>query len=82
VFVRGATKERVLTGLLVLVGAGASFALTVVLFGFMVIAGLLLGLAGLALLCLTRTRHPAAGLLVAAAVVLSGPLVYATLAFL
>ncbi|HWC10489.1 MAG TPA: hypothetical protein VG455_04625 [Acidimicrobiales bacterium] len=74
------TEERLLAGLLALVGAGASFALTIVLFGFVALAGLLLALLGLGLLLSPDRRGPAAAVLVIAAVVLSGPLAYLGLA--
>ncbi len=61
---------------------GASFGLSIFLFGFVAMAGLLLAAVALPLLIEPRTRRTAYRVLIAAAVVLSGPLIYAALALL
>ena len=77
------TDQRLLVGFVVLIGAAVSFGLTIVLFGVVLLAGVLLGLAGLATLILSPDHRGAAiGLLVAGAVTISGPLAYVALAFL
>ena len=74
------SDERLLAGLLGLIGAGGSFALTVVLFGFVVLAGALLVVVGLALLAVPGRRRRAVHILEAAGLTLSGPLIYVGLA--
>lgn len=74
------SDERLLAGLLGLIGAGASFALSVVLFGFVVLAGALLVIVGLALLAVPGRRRRAVQTLEAAGLTLSGPLMYVGLA--
>ena len=74
--------ERLLAGLLVAIGIGVSFALTVLLFGFVVLAGALLLVIGLAFLALPGRRQAAAKALGAAGLTLSGPLIYVGLAVL
>ena len=76
------SDERLLSGLLVAGGIGASFALTVVLFGFVVLAGSLLVVVGLALLAVPGRRQAAVHTLGAAGLTLSGPVIYVGLAVL
>ncbi len=76
------TEDRILIGFLVVIAAGASFGLTIVLFGFVALAGLLLALVAFGMLCFPSTRRVGSGVLIAAAIVVSGPLLYVTLALL
>jgi len=71
-----------LVGIALVVAAAVSFGLTVLFFGFVALAGLLLLLTGVLCVISPRSRLIGRGLLVAAAVVLVGPLVYVGLAFL
>ncbi len=80
--VRGVTEVRVLVGIGLLIGAAASFALKVLLFGFVVLAALVLAIAGVVCVMRPRSRQVGRGLLVGAAVLSVGPLVYVGLAFL
>ena len=59
-----------------LIAVGGSFALSVVLFGFVVLAGALLVVVGLVLLAGPGQRRRAVETLEAAGLSLSGPLVY------
>ncbi len=76
------TDERLLVGLLCVIAVGVSFGLTVLFFGFVVLAGALLVVAGLALLAVPRRRRTAAQVLGVGGVTLSGPLIYVGLAVL
>jgi hypothetical protein len=71
-----------LVGLALVIVSAASFGLTVLFFGFVVVAGLLLLLIGALCLLSPRSRVVGRGLLVSAAVVLLGPLAYIALALL
>jgi hypothetical protein len=71
-----------LVGIALVIASAASFGLTVLFFGFVVLAGLLLLLAGGLCLVSSRFRLVGRGLLTSAAVVLAGPLVYVGLALL
>ncbi len=59
-----------------------SFVLTIVFFGFVVLVGALLVIAGLALLAVPRRRRTALAVLAAGGAALSGPLIYVGLAVL
>lgn len=76
------TNVRPLVGALAAIAVGLSFGLTVLFFGFVVVAGLLLIVAGLGLLALPGRRRTASEILVVAGAVLSGPLIYVGLAVL
>jgi hypothetical protein len=76
------TDERLLFGLLVMIAIGVSFVLTIVFFGFVVLVGALLVIAGLALLAVPRRRRTALAVLAAGGAALSGPLIYVGLAVL
>ena len=76
------SDQRLLAGLLAAIGIGLSFALTVLLFGFVVLAGTLLLVIGLAFSALPGRRQAAAKALGIAGLTLSGPLIYVGLAFL
>lgn len=71
-----------LFGLALLIVAAASFGLTVLFFGFVVLAGLSLLLAGGLCLMSPRSRPVGRGLLWASGVVLTGPVLYVGLALL
>ena len=68
--------------MLAVLGLGVSFGLTVLFFGFVVLAGVLLLLIGLTLLATHRQRGTALAILGASGLALSGPLVYVCLAVL
>jgi hypothetical protein len=76
------TDERLLVGMLVVIGVGVSFGLTILFFGFLVLAGVLLANVGLALLAVPGRRRGAVQVLGAAGLILSGPLIYLGLAVL
>ena len=76
------TDERLLVGFLIVIAAAVSFALTILFFGFVVMTGALLLVAGLLLFALPGPRRRALILLAAAGVTLSGPLIYVGLAVL
>jgi hypothetical protein len=76
------TDERLLVGLLGVIAVGVSFGLTVLFFGFVVLAGALLVVGGLALMAVPARRRIAAQVLGVAGVTLSGPLIYVGLAVL
>jgi hypothetical protein len=76
------TDEKLLAGMLVVLGLGVSFGLSVLFFGFVLLAGALLLVVGLTLLVLGRRRRVALGMLGAAGLTLSGPLIYVGLAVL
>lgn len=71
-----------LVGIALVIAAASSFGLTVLFFGFVVLAGLLLLLAGALCLVSPRSRPVGRGLLMSAAIVLADPLVYVGLAVL
>ena len=71
-----------LVGIALVIAAAASFGLTVLFFGFVILAGLLLVLAGGLCLVSPRSRPLGRGLLTSAALVLAGPIAYVGLAFL
>ena len=64
------------------IGISVSFALTVLLVGFVVLAGALLSSSDWPFFALPRRRQPAAKALGAAGLTLSGPLIYVGLAIL
>ena len=76
------TDERLLVGLLCLLAVGVSFGLAVLFFGFVVLAGSLLIIAGLALLAVPNRRRTATQILGVGGVTISGPLIYVGLAVL
>ena len=76
------TEQRLLVGLLAAIAVAVSFALTVLFFGLVVLAGLLLIAVGLPLLPVRGRRRTAAYALAVAGIVLSGPLLYVGLAVL
>ncbi len=76
------TDERLLVGVLAAIAVAVSFALTVLFFGFVLLAGLLLMAVGLPLLAARGRRQTAAQALTVAGFVLSGPLLYVGLAVL
>ena len=76
------TDDRLLFGILAAIGVAVSFGLTVLFFGFVVLAGLLLMVVGLSLLAVPGRRRPAAQALTIAGVALSGPITYVALAVL
>ena len=76
------SDERLLVGLLGVIAVGVSFALTVLFFGLVVLAGVLLTILGLALLGIPGRRQTAVLVLGASAATLSGPFIYIGLALL
>lgn len=76
------TDERLLVGVLAAIAVALSFGLTVLFFGFVVLAGLLLMVVAVALLAVPGRRRTAAQALAVAGLVLSGPLIYLGLAVL
>ena len=76
------TDERLLAGVLVVIGIAVSFALTVLFLVFIVIGSALLVVIGLALLAVPRLRRAAVPVLGAAGLTLSGPVIYVGLALL
>ncbi len=76
------TDERLLVGFLFLIAVGFSFGLTLLFFGFVVIVGAFLIVAGLVLSAVPGPRRRAVTVLAAAGVTLSGPLIYVGLALL
>jgi hypothetical protein len=74
--------EKILAGLLVVLAAAVSFVLTIFFFGFVLLAGVLVTLVGLALMVRPSTRPKARRLLGGAGVTLVGPVLYVALAFL
>ncbi|MGH9022758.1 MAG: tyrosine-type recombinase/integrase [Acidimicrobiia bacterium] len=79
---RSMTDERLLVGFLVVIGLGVSFVLTIFLFGFVLLAAVLLGVTGAALLITPTRRGAALWTLGLAGVISAGPLIYLGLAFL
>lgn len=76
------TDERRLVGVLAAIAVALSFGLTVLFFGFVVLAGLILMVVGVALLAVPGRRRTAAQALTVGGVVLSGPIIYVGLAVL
>ena len=76
------TDERLLVGFLGFIAVGVSFGLTVFFFGFVVLAGALLVVVGLALLAVPGRRRTATQVLGVGGATLAGPLIYIGLAVL
>jgi len=76
------TDERLLVGFLVLIGLGVSFALTVFALGAVVLVAVVLGSVGLVLWSAGRSRTVSGGLMVAAVIAMTGPVIYIGLALL
>ena len=76
------TDTRLLVGLLSIIAAAVSFALTVVFFGLVVLTATFLVVAGLVLLAVPGRRQSAVAVLVVGGVTFSGPLIYVGLALL
>ncbi len=76
------TDERLLVGFLIVIAVSVSFGLTLLFFGFVVMAGAFLVVAGLVLFALPGPRRRAITVLAAGGVTLSGPLIYVGLALL
>jgi len=76
------TDERLLVGFLVVIGLGVSFALTVFALGVVVLVAVVLGSVGLVLWSAGRSRSVSGGLMVAAVIAVTGPVIYIGLALL
>ncbi len=76
------TDTRLLVGLLLVIAIAVSFGLTVLFFGFVLLLGALLVVAGLVLSAVPSQRRSGVAVLAAGGVTLAGPLVYAGLAVL
>ena len=76
------TDQKLLVGLLGMIAVGVSFGLTVLFFGFVVLAGLLIVVTGLAFAAVPGRRRTATKVLGVGAATLSGPVVYVALAVL
>ena len=76
------TDQRLLVGYLGMIAVGVSFGLTVLFFGFVVLAGLLIVVTGLAFAAVPGRRRTAAKVLGVGAATLSGPVIYVALAVL
>ena len=76
------TGQCLLVGLLGMIAVGVSFGLTVLFFGFVVLAGLLIVVTGLAFAAAPGRRRTATKILGVGAATLSGPVVYVALAVL
>ena len=76
------TDTRLLVGFLSVIAVAVSFGLTVVLFGFVVLAATLLVVVGLVLLAVPGRRQTAVTVLAVGGVAFSGPVIYVSLALL
>jgi hypothetical protein len=76
------TDTKLSGGVRLAIAVAVSFGLTVLLFGFVVLFGALLVVAGLVVSALPSRRRAGAAILAAGGMTLAGPLVYVGLAVL